>query len=166
MIDILVGLVVLSAVGAFVWLKVVKPKLDKEKAQAPQGVAPPPEFRTAYPIGARYTPPDAPVTDNASGQAFRDSLAPSTRAFMRDGAYFDAQGRPLDVQGKPITPQAPVSVDVAPAATADQVLARGKLEAAIRTGNPYSLDDIRAAGFRPDGAEFSAWHYAIKKSMQ
>lgn len=164
MIDVLIGLVVLCAVGAFVWFKVIKPKLDAGKL--PQGVSPPPEFQTSYPIGARYTPPAAPVTDNASGQAFRDSLAPSTRAFMRDGPYYDSQGRPLDVQGKPIVPNSPTLADVPAAKSPAEQAARDRLEGLVRSGGAYSMDDIRAAGFRPDGAEFAAWHYAIKKSMQ
>ena len=162
MIDILIGVLVLAGVGAFVWFKVVKPKLDKER----QGVAPPEDVRASYPIGARYTPPAAPVTDNASGQAFRDSLAPSTRAHMRDGPYFDAQGRPLDVAGNTIKPaEAPSGPLPGPAATPEIQAARDRLEKLIRTGGAYSIADIQAAGMRHDGVEFSNWHYAIKRSM-
>lgn len=151
----IIVVVVLVGIVFFV-LKAIKKR--ETPAAPPQNVAPAP------PPVPQYVPDSSTIKDNASGAEYRDNLAPSTRAFMRPGPYFAPDGTPLDVRGNPILPQGSSLKDVVipePTNPTEREY-RGKLELAIKTGNPYTFDDIYRAGFDPNSAEFAAWFRKVK----
>lgn len=158
MIDTLIVLVLLAGVGFFVYQRFAKKKQAAPEPTVQAPVAPPP-----VPRPPQYQPDFSTIKDNASGAAVREALAPSTRAFMRPGPYFDANGNALDVAGNVIVFTGNLKdVVIDPPETPEIAEQRGKLEHAIKTGNPYSIQDIHRAGFDPSGAQFAAWFRRVK----
>ena len=155
-IDFAVLLLIVCGVGAFFYFK----KLKKPDSGTPV----PNQGNPANPgVSAPYVPDSATIKDNASGLAYWNSLAPSTRAYMRPPPYFGPNGEVLDVRGAVMVSGDNLAhVVILPATTDSEAIARNKLQTAIRSGNPYSINDILAAGFTPDGAQFAAWFRQVK----
>lgn len=139
MIDTIIVIAIVGAVAAVAFFKFVKPKLDAAKAPAPLA-APSGDMRVSVPPGATirhdYTPPDAStIKDQASWEAYRNQLAPSTRAFTPEIAY-GPDGKPLDSGGREIKP----GTDFGPIPEA-QCAVPGSISVTYR-GSPITLAPV------------------------
>lgn len=95
----IIVVVVLVGVIFFV-LKSIK----KRETPEPARQAAPPETPPA-PKPPQYVPDASTIKDQASWEAYRNQLSPSTRAFTREVAY-GPDGKPLDAGGREIKPGA------------------------------------------------------------